>query len=153
MHAIGVTSLAGMGRSSRRLAHLHAALHARRSPSAAGSPASAQLLSETPPPKLLSDAQVASFVKDGFLLVPQTELPKSFHDDVYRRCVEHHSETENRGYFTKIPQLEEVLRTPSTVGALTSLLGSSYVQHPHRTMHTRAEEVGGDQDWHKVSLP
>ena len=46
-------------------------------------------------------------------------------------------------------QLGEVLRGPTLRGAMTSLLGPNYVQHPHRTMHTRADEIGGDQDFHK----
>ena len=103
-------------------------------------------------PKLLSDESVQSFIRDGFLLVPQPELPPSFHADVYERCKAYWTQPERpsgREYFLAIPQLTEVLRTPSTVGALTSLLGPEYVQHPHRTMHTRADEIGGDQDWHK----
>ena len=34
------------------------------------------------------------------------------------------------------------------MGALTSLLGPRYLQHPHRTMHTRPEG-SADQAWHK----
>ena len=145
---------------SQRLVHLSTALCARPPAAAAGpaptaaSPPTASDESSEAPPKLLTDSQVAGFIKDGFLLVPQAELPRAFHDNVYRQCVEYEEQgkprSEHRGYFQTMPQLEKVLRTPSTVGALTSLLGPNYAQHPHRTMHMRADEVGGDQDWHRV---
>lgn len=104
----------------------------------------------TAPPRLLTDDQVQSFIRDGFLLVPQVELTPSFHETVYSCCKAYWNQPDRpsgREYFLAVPQLTEVLRTPSTVGALTSLLGPNYVQHPHRTMHTRADEIGGDQDW------
>eukprot|EP01050_Picozoa_sp_SAG11_P012669 SAG11_NODE_1423_length_4950_cov_6.926201_3_plen_339_part_00 len=42
----------------------------------------------------------------------------------------------------------EVVSSATLVGALTSLLGPRYLQHPHRTMHTRPEG-SADQAWHK----
>ena len=142
--------------ANRRLRGLSVQLgHHHQPPSPSGRQVFSNSSSSTQP-KLLSDRQVQDFIRDGFLLVPQAELPQSFHDDVYERCKAYWTQPNRpsgREYFLAVPQLTEVLRTPSTVGALTSLLGPNYVQHPHRSMHTRDREIGGDQDWHKVSLP
>ena len=134
-----------------RLTRIAGALRPSRDGSGDG-PSSADVVPAAggAPPRLLSDGQVQSFIRDGFLLVPQTDLPPAFHDDVFERCKAYWQDPERpagREYFLAVPQLTEVLRTPATVGALTSLLGPNYVQHPHRTMHTRAEPVGDDQDW------
>jgi hypothetical protein len=147
MHGIGTSTV------NRRLRSLHLHHDQQQQPLTATTvtPSSAAALTAGAP-KLLSDESVQNFIRDGFLLVPQPELPPSFHADVYERCKTYWTQPERpsgREYFLAIPQLTEVLRTPSTVGALTSLLGPEYVQHPHRTMHTRADEIGGDQDWHK----
>ena len=51
----------------------------------------------------------------------------------------------------------EVVASPTVSGALTSLLGPGFCQHPHRTMHNYGkanghndeESLGSDQTWHK----
>ena len=83
-------------------------------------------------------------------------LSSDFHASVAAKCAAYRDELEtkadsHRSYFSQIPELEEVLAAPELVGGLQSLLGAGYVQHPHRTMHTRqGPGPGGDQDWHKV---
>ena len=121
------------------------------------------------PPTLLSDAQVKAFIRDGMLLLPIKELPTSFHEGIWEKCgarweeeaaaaagAEHGARGPamlGRFMFGELPELTQVLESPSWRGALTSLLGPGYVQHPHRTMHTKdLSGEGGpgvDQGFHK----
>eukprot|EP01051_Picozoa_sp_SAG22_P007748 SAG22_NODE_556_length_9120_cov_2.272475_3_plen_131_part_00 len=51
-----------------------------------------------------------------------------------------------RVLFPHLPELSEVLAAPTLRGAVGSLLGHDYVQHPHRSMHHR---TAADQDFHR----
>ena len=107
-----------------------------------------------PPPMLLSDEAMKQFAQDGYLALHVGELGQAFHDDMYRRICEGWDpdvtgeERNTRQVFPELPELSDVIGSPTLRGALTSLLGPAYGQHPHRTMHTRAAG-SGDQAWHK----
>jgi hypothetical protein len=121
--------------------------------------ATASTSSPAPPPRLLSDDQVKTFIQDGYLLLPVSELSPGFHASLSSTAVAYNerqsrlgaeSKDMNREYFLELPQLQQVIGGPTLRGAMTSLLGANYVQHPHRTMHTSADPgFGSDQDWHK----
>ena len=121
------------------------------------------------PPKLLTDTQVKDFIKDGMLLLPIEELPTSFHEGIYHKCAETWARAADeprdaglghmlgRFMFERLPELTQIINSPTLRGALTSILGPDYVQHPHRTMHVRELGEGGgpssDQGWCCHYLP
>ena len=100
------------------------------------------------------DALLARLPVTDFPPEWHTQLWQSCHDWVYQNEVE--AQGDSRLVFPEIPQLGEVLNSTIVRGALSSLLGPDYVQHPHRTMHNygqRNHEQAadtGDQSWHKV---
>jgi hypothetical protein len=109
--------------------------------------------------RLLDDQQVKQFIATGCLELHVSELGEGFHQQLYERCCERDlaaGDLDNpelatktrREVFVDIPELSRLIGSPTLTGALTSLLGPNFLQHPHRTMHTRPEG-GGDQAWHK----
>ena len=109
--------------------------------------------------RLLDDAQVKEFIATGCLELRVSELGPAFHQQLYERCCERdiaagdldnpdQAAQTRREVFVDIPELSRVVEGPTLAGALTSLLGPRYLQHPHRTMHTRPEG-SSDSAWHK----
>ena len=112
----------------------------------------------------LTDAQLREFIAQGVLQLPTPELAPELHRHIYDTCRGRWMESEpagrerlTRDMFVEIPELAEVIGSPTLRGALTDLLGPGYVQHPHRTMHVRLAStdpdgtlVGSDQDFHTV---
>ena len=98
--------------------------------------------------RLLSDAEVADFVRTGIHVLPlQEELGAAYHADVNEKVVKLWS---NGGMFRfgnniypGVPELAGVLQAPSVRGALTSVLGKDYVMHAHRALHLY-EGMGND---------
>jgi hypothetical protein len=107
--------------------------------------------------ELLSDAEVQSFIVNGYVQVQTAGaagLSDGFHRRLYEKCRALSEGAEagmTRFVFPEIPELSALCGSAVVQGALTSLLGPDYVQHPHRTQHTRgtAEKGAGDQAWHK----
>ena len=103
--------------------------------------------------RLLSDAEVADFVRTGIHVLPlQEELGAAYHADVNEKVVKLWS---NGGMFRfgnniypGVPELAGVLQAPSVRGALTSVLGKDYVMHAHRALHLY-EGMGNDQGFHQ----
>ncbi len=110
-------------------------------------------------PVLLDDAAVKRFLVDGMLALPLTDLPVGFHRELQRSSRVGYERLQDAGLedryvYNELPAMSEVLASPLTRGALVSLLGPGYVQHPHRSMHVQGEiEDGmprlGDGGWHK----
>lgn len=105
-----------------------------------------------PAPKMLSDEQMKQFVVDGYLALRIEELGDAFHSGFYDQiCAGWDKEepiTSTRHCFPELPALAKVTTSATMRGALTSILGPGYGQHPHRTMHTRPEGSEA-QAWHK----
>eukprot|EP01048_Picozoa_sp_COSAG05_P019908 COSAG05_NODE_3245_length_2213_cov_2.007569_1_plen_583_part_00 len=146
--------------AERRLRDLtsHLAHHApapatagARPPQNAGVSAAVRL----PPRQLLSDAQVRSFLADGFLMLPLGDGDDDVHSDIHRDA--HRLFKANGGVgggvgnniYPAIAPLDRVLHSPVIDGALTSLLGPGYSTAAHRYMHN--SRVGGTQALHKDS--
>jgi hypothetical protein len=104
---------------------------------------------------LLSDAQVKEFITEGFLALPITELGSDFHKNLYDKSKDAFArlaeeQRDPRLAFGELPEMTKVIGSPTLTGALHSLLGADFVQHPHRSMHTKplgSTSIGGDQDW------
>ena len=110
--------------------------------------------------RLLSDAQVAEFIRRGVLLLPLDELDAGLHKRIYDASIRLRDDARAQGdaaarrdvigddNVEHIPELAEVLGAPTLSGALTGLLGDEWVLHPHRFMHAASRS---DQGWHKDS--
>lgn len=102
--------------------------------------------------QLLDDEAMARFVRDGYVMV-QTDLPRSFHDDL-RKQVEAVLDAEGNwgnNILPRVPDLQLVWTDPVVRGALSSVLGPTYVGHPHRYAHLNVPGSTA-QRLHKDSL-
>ena len=106
----------------------------------------------TAPPQTLSDETLARFVRTGYVSV-QTGLPRSFHEDLRRRLTETYDQEGNWGnnLLPRLPELQQVVDDPAVRGALTSILGPTFVAHPHRHGHLNLPGSPG-QRLHKDTL-
>jgi HEAT repeat protein len=104
-------------------------------------------------PLLLTDEQMQKFIAHGYLCL-KTALPDSFHRHIYERFDKliGGAESNNPGnnLLPAVPELNEIFIDPVVTGALTSVVGSGYVMHPHRALHNNLP--GSDaQNLHKDS--
>ena len=85
---------------------------------------------------LLTDAQVQSYLTNGYITV-QTGHPPAVHHNIHRQIEALFATEGNPGndILPKVPDLYQILRDPAVDGALQSLLGPSYLIHPHRHCH------------------
>ncbi len=86
--------------------------------------------------QLLSDAQVARFITDGYLIL-NADVSPHLHAAIYHKLDQRLHEEGNPGnnILPAVPELQEILDSPTVQGALTSILGRNYVLHPHRFVH------------------
>ena len=89
-----------------------------------------------PAPTLLTDAQVQAYLTNGYITV-QTAHPPAAHQNIHRQIEILFAAEGNPGndILPKVPDLYQILRDPAVDGALQSLLGPSYLVHPHRHCH------------------
>ena len=114
--------------------------------------------------ELLVGAQVKSYIQNGYGALPGGDMPPEWHDGLWQKCHDwlYHDGVEpqhdSRLVFPSIPELSDVILSPTVRGALQSILGPDYVQHPHRTMHNygpsmyNQQEIGSDQTWVSPSV-
>ena len=108
----------------------------------------------------LSAEAVRSFVIDGYYIVRAEELGADFHHTVYETACDDRgwhvpakpdSSPPESDAWEKLPEMTELVLSPTVKGALGSLLGEDCVMHPHRALHT--SNSYRDQNFHKVSSP
>ena len=99
----------------------------------------------------LTDAQLRDFIVNGHLTV-QTDLPRSFHETIYRKTQEYTEKEGNLGnnIYPRVPELRAVFEDPAVRGAFTSILGENYAMHSHRHPHRNNPRSDG-QGFHKDS--
>ena len=99
----------------------------------------------------LTDAQLREFIVKGYLTV-QTDLPRSFHETIYRKTQELTAKEGNLGnnILPRVPELQAVFEDPAVRGAFTSILGENYAMHSHRHPHRNNPHSDG-QGFHKDS--
>ena len=100
---------------------------------------------------LLTDDQMRQFIACGYVIL-QTDLPKEFYDTLNAKLNEV-MEKEGKPGNNLLPRLSEIndiIENPVVRGALTSVVGDSYLIHPHR--HCHFTHPGRKiQTWHKDS--
>ena len=101
-------------------------------------------------PILLTDSQVQAYLTNGYITV-QTAHPPAGHQNIHQQIETLFATEGNPGndILPKVPDLYQILRDPAVDGALQSLLGPSYLIHPHRHCHhnlSGSEGQGMHQD-------
>ena len=109
------------------------------------------------PPRLLSDRQMASFVENGFLALPVSELSDEWHSEFAQATVDWNfqgtEEPQPGRHSTHLPMLTELCNSPTVTGALASILGTDYCMYPNRMLQAYGppdrllELQTGDQTW------
>ena len=99
-------------------------------------------------PVLLSAAQVRQFIADGYLVL-QPSLPANLHRAICRRLAAAIPGSDNPGnnVLPLVPEMRHVLEAPEVHGALLSLLGPGYLEHPHRFCHIEAQQSADGIDY------
>jgi hypothetical protein len=117
----------------------------------------------------LTDSQLKTFVECGLLALHPDELGQDWHASIAEQCynvVFADGQTtpcpgpESRGLPGKLESLTELVSSPTVSGALTSLLGQGWLQHPNRMLqhygnadNTAQEYPTGDQTWRARQTP
>ena len=87
-------------------------------------------------PILLTDEQIREFIVNGYLVFEPT-VPQGTHETCYQRLNEIIDAEVNPGnnILPRVPEMRHVLNSPEVRGALLSVLGPGYIEHPHRYCH------------------
>ena len=144
--------------STRRLGALGQHVASATEPSA---PPTSVRAGPTPAP--LSAEELQGFARDGFLVRQLTDVPPEFHTKLYADTKA--MQQLERPWNLELTEIYDLfMKSGQLVGALTSILGPDFVQHPHRALHQGVAvldpatgEVGGsekrgggrDQQFHK----
>ena len=100
---------------------------------------------------LLSDDQMRQFIACGYVIL-QTDLPKEFYETLNAKLNEVMEKEGNPGnnLLPRLSEINDIIENPVVRGALTSVVGDSYLIHPHRHCHFThpGRKV---QTWHKDS--
>jgi hypothetical protein len=109
------------------------------------------------PPRLLSESQVISFIKEGYavLPLPPSEVSSATHESCTSQIErlwnlaggdEDAQDTLGNNIYPAVPELGSILEAPTVRGAVQSVLGGEAVLHGHRALHVAWER---DQGFHK----
>ena len=105
------------------------------------------------PPVLLSDQQMNHFLAHGWLQL-DTKLPLNYHQSLFKKfngiVGEDNDVNPGNNLLPVVPELNLVFDDPVIKGALTSVLGKSYMMHPHRVLHDNPPGSEA-QVWHHDS--
>lgn len=106
------------------------------------------ITSTSPQPELLTDEQVRAYIANGYIKIETPSVPESVHAAIAGKLDRMLELGPNLGnnVLPHAPELRHVLNCPEVRGALISLLGEDYIEHPHRYCHNSspAEETPAD---------
>ena len=90
-------------------------------------------------PVLLDDEQVRGYIANGYIKI-DLSLPGEFHEAIASKLDLMLELSPNLGnnVLPHAPEFRHVLNAPEVRGALISLLGEDYIEHPHRYCHNIA---------------
>jgi HEAT repeat protein len=96
----------------------------------------------SPEPMLLNDEQMRQYIANGFVIL-RPNLADELHrtiDDKFNFIRENEFNPGNN-IIPRLPELEQILKTPEVRGALISVLGENYITHSHRFWHMRSPDA------------
>lgn len=87
-------------------------------------------------PKLLNDEQMRQYITDGYVVF-KPEVPDEVHQRVREKLQVMVDDEFNYGnnVLPRVPEMDRILNSPEVRGALISVLGPGYIEHPHRFCH------------------
>ncbi len=93
-------------------------------------------------PKLFNDEQMRQFIADGYVVF-KPEVSDEVHKTVREQLQIMEDEEFNFGnnVLPRVPEMDRVLNSPEVKGALISVLGPGYIDHPHRHSHYIAPDA------------
>ena len=85
---------------------------------------------------LLSDEQMRQFIVDGYLVLGPS-VPEGIHQIIYEKLCDilDQGATPGNNVLPWVPEMRHILTSPEVCGALISVLGEGYIEHPHRYDH------------------
>ena len=100
---------------------------------------------------LFDDAAMRDFIVNGYCVL-KTDMPQEFHQRIFQKTKTILADEGNPGnnILPRMPEVQQIFEQPVVQGALTSLLGPSYVMHVHRFAHPNGPNGAGG-GWHKDS--
>lgn len=98
---------------------------------------------------LLSDEQMRQFIVDGYLEFTPS-VPEGIHQTIYQKLCDTLDRGANPGnnVLPQVPEMRHILNSPEVRGALISVLGQGYIEHPHRYCHhlgAAAEKLSAEE--------
>ncbi|MBT5831186.1 MAG: hypothetical protein HOH77_13445 [Candidatus Latescibacteria bacterium] len=87
-------------------------------------------------PKLFDDEQMRQYVADGYVVF-KPDVPDEVHETVRKKLQVMVDDEFNYGnnVLPRVPEMDRILNSPEVRGALISVLGPGYIEHPHRFCH------------------
>ena len=87
-------------------------------------------------PKLFNDEQMRQFIADGYVIF-KPHVPDNLHETIRQKLQFMVDEEFNYGnnVLPRVPEMDRILNSPEVRGALISVLGPGYIEHPHRFCH------------------
>ena len=94
-------------------------------------------------PVLFSDEQMRQYVAEGYVVF-KPDVPDEVHETVREKLQFMVDEEFNYGnnVLPRVPEMDRILNSPEVRGALISVLGPGYIEHPHRFCHYIGPDVG-----------
>ena len=88
-------------------------------------------------PIFLTDEQIRSYIVDGFILL-KPSVPDEIHATINKKLTAYLESSPNPGnnVLPVAPEMRHILNSPEVRGALISVVGEGYVEHPHRYCHS-----------------
>jgi HEAT repeat protein len=96
-------------------------------------------LSSAKKPILLTDEQMREFIVNGYLVL-QPSVPDALHQTISQKLTETLALLHNPGnnILPLVPEMRHIINSPEVQGALISVLGEGFFEHPHRFCHALA---------------
>jgi len=87
-------------------------------------------------PKLFNDEQMRQYIADGYVVF-KPDVPNELHETVCKKLQMMVDDEFNYGnnVLPRVPEMDRILNSPEVRGALISVLGPGYIEHPHRFCH------------------
>jgi hypothetical protein len=87
-------------------------------------------------PLLFTDEQTREFIVNGYTIL-QLDVPDQLHETICQKLQFVFDEEFNPGnnILPRVPELHYILNSPEVRGAIISVLGENYIEHPHRHCH------------------